>query len=138
MVEYSVNGDQHLATRDHKIYNLIYHILLKWNTLCYTKWRMFDCQNQVPGLVQVFVPRDSTNRYEIVKFLLSELEHDVYPSYNDGSFRNPGTRVQVLLFDGPTGYLEREVTEKLASEFMKMLRERHDRSRKREEGQPDS
>jgi len=113
-------GDNYLSSHDRKLWNLVQHVLLKWHTLVIYKWKMWNATIGQRGILQFFVPKDCTHRYEIVDFLKYELEKE---ETEDVKFKDqliPGVDVEVNVhtFSGLSGYVERDVMEEMSREFL--------------------
>ena len=73
-IEHSDKGNDHLCSFEMQLWGIVYTVALEWGTMVIFQWKMMHVPNKVDGLVNFFVPKDATHRYEICEFIEGHLK----------------------------------------------------------------
>ena len=142
------SGDDYLCPFELHMWSLVQAVLFRWNTFVIFKWQSMNCPEQKKGLIQFFVPRDCTHRYEIEKFLNYELEKEKQEptdlGFADGSGKRPGQDVlvsSVMPFSGIQFHVDRDIIEKMVKGLtmkiindLKQVKKKSEKKTVKEEG----
>ena len=73
-VNHSDKGNDHLCSFEMQLWGIVHTVLLEWNTLVIFQWHRMHVPEGRDGVVNFFVPKDSTRRYEICEFIEGHLK----------------------------------------------------------------
>jgi len=132
-------GDNHLSSRDLRLWSLAQHVLFHWHTLVVFTTESFVVPESMGGprrgYIDFFVPVDSRHCLAIVEFLEEELEDLRTEDWDYKGTLMPGTevRIKVMPFSGLRSYATRAEIEKIANEFMASFLGREKREKQEDE-----
>ena len=112
------NGDDCLSSHYRQLWETCYSTLLKFGCPTMFKKDGPDARFRLDERITFMVPRDHPRASEVVAYLRHEGKRFARVerrSPDDEWFWN--THVEVLLFSGFHGYVEREVSEQMAADF---------------------
>ena len=113
------NGDDHLSGHYREIWELCYSTLLKFGCPTMFKKDGPDVPHRIDERITFMVPRDHPRAADVVEYLRHEGKRFVRVERQSPEpkewFWN--SYVEVLLFSGFHGYLDRETSEQMASDF---------------------
>lgn len=137
MAEQELNGDHFLSGNDRLIWSIHQDVLFRWGVYCIFKHTRINVPKGQAEMIEFFVPRDTTFRYEIIKHLeheLGALASDPIPAEDSGFEHGwPGTKVMVRImpFKGIDFHTPRDVVEKIAEEAVKNFHNAVEQHRKK-------
>lgn len=120
----NTNGDDHLSVNDKIMWSIHQYILFKWHTFTIFKYQMYNRTSGQEGLLEWFVPKNTTYTDTIVMWLKNELQQfEIEPSdYTPGS--NVNIKTIVLEYSGLTPYIEQEQSEAIAHQALLSFKEK--------------
>jgi hypothetical protein len=112
-----MSGDEFLSSFELRLWSLQQEIIFRWGVFTLFRWDRADVRFKINDHVWWFVPRASSQCFEISQFIEKELERDIREehTFKDGTFF-PGldVTVKVLEFDGVQPYIEQDEILKMA------------------------
>lgn len=119
-----LNGDDHLSPFELGLWELTYHCLLKFGCpVMFHSWGP-NAPARIDQKICFFVPEGHPMAMQVVEFLQEELDHNIRKGEEVPEWDNEymfGCNVEVKLFRGFIGHLERHQVEGMAENFMKHL-----------------
>lgn len=116
------NGDDFLSSNEFRYWELCYSTLYKFG--CPTMFNVFGpaVPQKLDQQITFFVPRSHPLCHKVIEYLKYELDRDVRPSSEVSGEWFWGTSYEVLEFEGPSAYIDRDTSERAAHQFVEQIR----------------
>ena len=144
-----LEGDDHISGFDSRIWNLTYHILLKYQVPVRFKFHLGNAWQHMDSYLEWFIP-ECDQYEEIENFIVDEFSDDICDgeiikckdTCVEGSDKavemyHMGLKVLVWPYSGEDPYLERVERNKLAEHFSKYFMEKVKKQMKEKDSGPD-
>jgi hypothetical protein len=109
------NGDDHLSGLDRKLWDLTYHILMKYQVPVIFKVHGPNAPQKFDQYINFFIPANCDCISEISDFIFDEFKGDLREGeeIEDGSYFW-GVHLHIYLYSGAYPYLEKPYAEQIA------------------------
>ena len=67
-------GGDHLCSLEMQLWGIVYTVALRWNALVLFQWKRMRVPKREDCIINFFVPKDATHRYEICTFIEGHLK----------------------------------------------------------------
>jgi hypothetical protein len=117
-----MNGDDFICGHERHLWSLHQEVLHRWGVYTIFQWKRMHVGEMKNELIAWFVPRESPDCYEIIKWLEYELEKEIREPEEDW----PGAEVDIAVveFSAIEPYVDRDTSEKMAQQFAQVLKQK--------------